>query len=98
MLIDSLALSHLLYALPVWGPMLSKVQLNRLQHLHNWGVRISAGLQKYDHLSHHRHQLNWLSVSSLLKFRSLCVMHKIYHHNNVPLDPPITFGSQNSMV
>ena len=96
MLIDSLVLSRLSYALPVWGPMLSKSQLNRLQNLHNWGVRITACLQKYDHVSYHRHQLNWLSVSSMIRYRSLCVMHGIYHHNNVPFDPPIIFGSTHA--
>ena len=42
MLIDFLVLSRFTYALPVWGPMLSKFQLNCLQHLHNWGVRITT--------------------------------------------------------
>ena len=38
MLIDSLVLSRFAYALPVWGPMLSKFQLNRLQHLHKLNI------------------------------------------------------------
>jgi len=67
-----------------------------LQNLHNWGVRITACLRKYDHMSHHHHQLNWLSVSSLIKYCSLCIMHKIYYHNNVPLSPPIVFGSDHT--
>ena len=36
MLIDSLVLSRFSYASPVWGPMLSKSQVYRLQNLHNW--------------------------------------------------------------
>ena len=94
MLIDSLVLSRFTYALPVWGPMLSK--LNRLQHLHNWGVRITASLRKYDHVSYHRHQLNWLSLPSLIEYPSLCVMHQIYRDTNVPLNPPIKFGSNHA--
>ena len=37
MLIDSLVLSRFSYALPVWGPMLSKSQVYRLQNLYNLG-------------------------------------------------------------
>ena len=98
MLIDSLVLSRFTYALPVWGPMLSKFQLNRLQHLHNWGVCITASLRKYDHVSYHRYQLNWLSLPSLIEYRSLCVMHKIYRDTNVPLTPPIVFGSNLTIL
>ena len=38
--IDSLVVSRLVYALPVWGTMLTLVQQQRLQWLHNWGVHI----------------------------------------------------------
>ena len=96
MLIESLVLSRFVYALPVWGPMLSKSQLDRLQHLLNWGVRITASLWKYDHVSYHHHQLNWLSLSSLIKYHSLCVMHKLYCGTNVPPNPPIMFGSSHT--
>ena len=40
MLIDSLVLSHINYALPAWGPMLVKGSLQRLQRLLNWGVSV----------------------------------------------------------
>ena len=80
----------------MWGPLLSESQLNRLQNLHKWGVRITACLRKYDHVTYHRHQLNWLSVSSMIRYRSLCVMHGIYHHNNVSFDLPIIFGSTHA--
>ena len=42
MLIDSLVLSRLIYALPVWGTTLNLAHQQRLQRLHNWGVRIAA--------------------------------------------------------
>ena len=53
LLIDSLVLSRLSYALPVWGPAISKQNLHRLQRLHNWAVRIVRGLRKFDHVSGH---------------------------------------------
>ena len=38
----------------------------------------------------------WLSLPSLIKYCSLCVMHKIYYSTNVPLNPPISFGSSHA--
>ena len=54
MLIDSLVLSCLIYALPVWGPLLSQFDIHHLQRLHNWGIRITASLGKFDHVLEHR--------------------------------------------
>ena len=48
MLVDSLVLSHLQHALPVWGPPLPQGSINRLQKLQNWGVRIAQSLRKYE--------------------------------------------------
>ena len=97
MLIDSLVLSHINYALPAWGPMLAKSSLQRLQRLLNWGVRITAGLRKYDHVSSHRARLRWLPVESQIEYRSLCAIHRQYSsHQCVQLDPPIVFGTQHS--
>ena len=53
MLIDSLVLSRLIYALPVWGTMLTLAHQQQLQRLHNWGVHIATSLQKFDHVSYH---------------------------------------------
>ena len=38
MLIDSLVLSHINYALPAWGPTLSNPLTQRIQRLLNWGI------------------------------------------------------------
>ena len=69
-----------------------------VQRLLNWGVRITAGLRKYDHISSHRARLQWLSVESQIEYRSLCAIHRQYSsHQCVPLDPPIiVFGTQHS--
>ena len=32
----------------------------------------------------------------MIEYRSLCVMHKIYRDTNVPLNPPIKFGSNHA--
>ena len=96
MLLDSLAFSRINYALPVWGPAISKLAVSRLQRLQNRAVRITKSLSKYDHVSHHRKTLNWLSVASLIQYRSLCSMFHQYHPSHaVILDPPIVFGPQH---
>ena len=92
MLIDSLVLSSLHYALPVWGPPFSQVSINRLQRLQNWGVRITKSLRKYDHISHHLGSLSWLPVSQHIHYQSLCAMHCHYLSDAIPFIPPITFG------
>ena len=98
LLIDSLVLSRLSYALPVWGPAISKQNLHRLQRLHNWAVRIVGGLRKFDHVSGHRVALGWLPVDTLIQYRTLCTMHQLHHRTFNLLDPPILFGPQHTYV
>ena len=96
LLIDSLVLSRLSYALPVWGPAISKQNLHRLQRLHNWAVRIVGGLRKFDHVSGHRVALGWLPVDTLIQYRTLCTMHQLHHRTFNLLDPSILFGPQHT--
>ena len=67
MLIDSLVLSRLTYALCVWGPPLTQASVNRLQGLQNWGVRMARSPRKYDHISHHLSSLLWLPVNEQIQ-------------------------------
>ena len=92
LLIDSLVLSRLDYALPVWGPPLTQASINCLQRLQNWGVRITKSLHKYDYVSHHLNSLSWLPVNRQIQYRSLCAMHRHYLGDAIPFVPPITFN------
>ena len=67
MLLDSLALSQINYALPVWGPAISKQAVSHLQRLQNRAVCITKSLSKHNHVSHHHQTLNWLSVASQIQ-------------------------------
>ena len=96
LLIDSLVLSRLSYALPVWGPAISKQCLTRLQRQHNWAVRIVKNLKKSDYVSAHRTELGWLPVDALIRYRTLCTMHQLYHRTFTLLNPPILFGPQHT--
>ena len=44
-------MSHLNYALSVWGPSLNKDLFSRLCRLHDRAVCVTCGLRKYDHVS-----------------------------------------------
>ena len=98
LLVESLVLSHLNYALPVWGPSLAHDLLSRLVKMHNRAIRVIGGLRKFDHVSSFRRQLNWLSVDSSIQHRCNAVMYKYYtsdHNNCILLNPPIQFGQQS---
>ena len=98
LLVESLVLSHLNYALPVWGPALAHDLLARLVKMHNRAIRVIDGLKKFDHVSSFRRQLNWLSVDSLIQHRCNILMYRYYnseHNNCILLNPPIQFGRQS---
>ena len=94
MLINSLVISHLDYALPVWGLPLTQNLVNRLQWLQNWGICIVYSLHKYDHVSKYCNTLSWLPIYNHICYRCLCTMHHYYYDkdNVIPLDPPIILG------
>ena len=98
LLVKSLVLSHLNYALPVLGPALAHDMLARLVKMHNRAIRVIGGLKKFDHVSSFRRQLNWLSVDFLIQHRCNVLMYRYYnseHNNCILLNPPIQFGWQS---
>ena len=97
LLLDSLVLSHVYYALPVWGPSLSLQLSSRLKKLQNRAVCLAFSLKKYDQVSDYYKQLNWLPLDQFIKFRSICSMYKQFHQRCcIPLEPPIQFGQSHS--
>ena len=97
MLMESLVFSRYTYALPVWGPAIHQDSLSRISRLQNRAVRMTHNLRKYDHISHHRGNLRWLSISSFIRYRSLLTMFENYYLNKgVALAPPISFGIQHT--
>ena len=85
------------HGLPVWGPSLSVNLLHCITHLHNRGVRMTSGLRKYNHVSHHRLVIGWLPVGSVIQHRSLVAMYNQYRSDHcLLLNPPIEFGHQSS--
>ena len=93
LLLDSLVLSHVYYALPVWGPSLSLQLSSRLKRMQSRAVCLAFSLKKYDHVSDYYKQLHWFPLDQLINFRSLCSMHKQFHQRLfLPLEPPIEFA------
>ena len=79
LLMDLLVMSHMQYALSVWGPSLTQNQLLGLQRLQNHAVRLVFSLSRSDHMSKHYHELCWLRVIQLIQFRLAYVMYHQYH-------------------
>jgi len=51
LLVQSLVLSHLRYAVSVWGSSLSHDLQSRLEKMSNRAIRVVYGLGKFDHVS-----------------------------------------------
>ena len=51
LLIESLVLSRLIYCLPLWGPLLTVSNINRLKSLQHRAIRLCLSLRKYDHIT-----------------------------------------------
>ena len=97
LLMDSLVLPHMQYALPVWGPSLYQQHFLRLQRLQNRAVRLIFSLHKFDHVSNYYKQLQWFNLDQLIQFRLACMMFHQYHHSrSILLKPPIQFGNHTS--
>ena len=98
LLVESLVLSRLSYALSVWGPSLSQQLLQRLERSQNRAVRLCRNLSRFDRVSGHYRALRWLPLQQLIQFRSVGMMYHQYHHSRgIPLLPPITFGRCQSV-
>jgi len=52
-------------------------------------------MRKYDHVSEHCANFHWLTVSSLIKYRCLCALYKIYMGDCTVLDPTVVFGTNH---
>ena len=78
------------YALPVWGPSLYHQYLQCLQILQNHAVCLIFSLNKFNHVSKHYEQLQWLGLDQYIRFCLICVMFHQYHNSQaILLQPPI---------
>jgi len=75
LLMESHVSLRIMYALPVWGPLLLSYQVGRLQRIQNRAVRVVFSLNKFDHMSIPHEQLGWPDVSDEIEICSLAVFH-----------------------
>ena len=97
MLVKSLVLSHMRYAISMWEPALQQRYISHLQWMQNRGIRLLCNLKKYNHVSSHRLDLRWLSVQEQIKQSILsCMYHQCHYQTCLMLHPPIQFGTTHS--
>ena len=76
MLVTSLVLSQVRYCITVYGNGTGG-NLNRIQKIINYGVRVVLGRSKYDHVSELRQKLGWMSSDELAQYHTLRLLHKV---------------------
>uniref|UniRef100_A0A1B6JLP3 Reverse transcriptase domain-containing protein n=1 Tax=Homalodisca liturata TaxID=320908 RepID=A0A1B6JLP3_9HEMI len=76
-LVQALVLSVIDYCLPVYGNIVSKGDLEKLQRVQNMCVRYVCGLRRFDHVSEARRSLGLLTVADTCTLRSSCLVYRI---------------------
>ena len=76
-LVDALVVSHVRYCLAVYGNGTQK-NMQRLDKVLNFALRIISGKRKFDHLSNIRKELGWPTADELYRQQSLNLLHKIH--------------------
>ena len=76
MIVNALVISHVRYCLAVYGNG-SQKNMNRLQKIQNFALRVISGRRKFDHISDVRDDLGWPTVPELHEQHCLNFLHKI---------------------
>ena len=76
LIIDALVMSHIRYALQVYGNA-GKELVKKMEKVVNFAARIISGRRKYDHISDVVSELGWLDVNQLIDYGDLCLLHKL---------------------
>ena len=75
-LVDALVVSHVRYCLAVFGNG-SQKNIQRLDKILNFALRVISGRRKFDHISDVRAELGWPTAQQLYRQHSLNLLHKI---------------------
>ena len=75
-LVNALVISHVRYCLTVFGNG-SEKNIQRLQKILNFALRVVSGRRKFDHISDVRGELGWPTARQLYELHSLNFLHKI---------------------
>ena len=75
-LVNALVISHVRYCLAVFGGG-SERNMQRLEKVLNFGLRVISGRRRFDHVSDVRAALGWPTARQLYELHSLNLLHKI---------------------
>ena len=75
-LVNALVVSHVRYCLAVFGNG-SQKNMQRLDKILNFALRVISGKRKFDHISDVRAELGWPTAQQLYRQHSLSLLHKI---------------------
>ena len=75
-LVNALVVSHVRYCLTVFGNGTDK-NMQRIQKILNFALRVISGRRKFDHISDVRDELGWPTARQLYELHSLTLLHKI---------------------
>ena len=95
LIIASLVFSKMFYCSSVWSNTSYK-NIQKLQLIQNFACKIITGARKYDHVAPLLKELNWLSVSDMLKVRDAVMVYKCI--NNLAPDYLCTKFKKRSSV
>jgi hypothetical protein len=79
MVVDSLALPRLNFCASLFVG-LPKCQVQRLQSIINYSIKIVENLHRRENMSPHLKNYEWLTAESRMRFRLLQIVHASLHH------------------
>ena len=75
-LVTALVVSHIRYCVSIYTTF-GQGQLNRVQKLLNFCVRVICGRRKFDRISADYGRLGWLSAEQLMTYHRLCFIKRV---------------------
>ena len=75
-LVQALVLSQIRYCISVYGNC-TETNLSRIQKIVNYAAKMIFGRKKFDHASDLIDKLGWLTAAQLVRYHSLCLLHKV---------------------
>jgi len=75
-LVTALVVSHIRYCVSIYATF-GQGQLDRVQKLLNFCVRVICGRRKFDHITPDYIRLGWLSAAQLMTYHRLCFIKRV---------------------
>ena len=82
-MIQALMFPLITYCLPAWAPGTVALR-NRIQKAINFGVRVSSGLQKRNHVTQARKDLKWMTFNEWIDLRDAQRIQSIIFNERAP--------------